>query len=138
MPMTTTEVLAIVAPEVAALGNVSSWVALATESVPAAPWGTVQAKGIAYLAAHLAWTHDVTLRGAANTADSVTTTASGVTSKSAGDLSESYGGTGAAAMASHPTASLDDKALLTTKYGVEFVRLRNSLVRRTPFVAGMP
>ena len=134
MAMTAAEVLALVAPEVSALANAASWLALATEDVPATPWGALRPKGIAYLAAHLAWTMDPTLRGAANDAASVTGGASGVTSRGAGDLSEGYGGAGAAAIASHATASLGDKALATTSYGVRFVALRNQLASRAPQV----
>ena len=134
MAMTAAQVLALIAPEVSALANADDWLTLATESVPVIPWGTLRAKGIAYLAAHLAWTSDPTLRGAANSAASVTAGASGVTSRGTGDWSEGYGAGGAAAVAGHSTASLGDKALATTPYGVEFVRLRNSLAARAPFV----
>lgn len=131
MALTAAQVLALVAPEVNALASADDWLALAEESVPAGPWGTVRSKGIAYLAAHLAWQTDPTLRGAANLASDVFSTG-GVTARSAGDLSESYGGGGVSLPSS---SSLGDAALATTKYGLEFVRLRNSLAARLPFTA---
>ena len=127
--LSTLQILALEAPEVAALAAVADWITSATELVPASPWGTLRARGIAYRAAHMAWTVSPTLRGSANTADSIRVLG-GITAKGAGDLSESYGG-GAGSLGA--TASLGDLSLDSTIYGRMFIELRNQLDTRTPF-----
>ena len=128
--LTSLQILALEAPEVYALATVADWITSATELVPSAPWGTMRARGIAYLAAHMAWETSPTLRGTANTADSIRVLG-GIASKSAGDLSESYSG-GAGSLGS--TATLGDLTLDSTVYGRKFVGLQNKLDARTPFV----
>lgn len=129
MAMTALQILALEAAEVAALANVADWITSAEEQVSALAWGTSRARGVAYLAAHLAWTRSPTLRGA-NTADSIRVLGS-IASKSAGDLSESYGG---AAGSLGANATVGDLALDSTLYGREFIRVRNSLPTKAPLV----
>lgn len=110
--LTASEYFDLVAPELADSGRKDAFLALAElQMASAAKWGNLYYVAQAYLGAHL-------LTGSpddGSAADAV----GAVTNKSAGDLSVARAGHAAAAL------TPGDAALVTTRYGLEYMRLRN-------------
>lgn len=86
-------------------GRIDRLVALATLQVPASRWGDKQELGIAYLVCHMLKVDQQKGKGA-------------VTAEAIGDISRSFGS----------TSSSDDGGFGLTSYGIEFKRLRSTLV----------
>ena len=124
--MTSTEVLTAIAPEVAARVDADTWLVLAAGQLYSVAWGANYTLGVCYLAAHMATLAPLDVDEAAAGA----VVAGPITSKGAGDLSESYG----SATSGVSGITTGDAALMLTKYGREFIRLRNTRAARTATV----
>ncbi len=128
MPSSTAALLLAIAPEVSARADSAVWLEIAAAQLTAAAFGAMYATACCYLAAHLATLSPLTAAASSATAG----TAGAITAKGARDLSESYGST--ASGVSGLTAG--DAALMQTKYGREFIRIRNTRAASSPYVTG--
>ena len=127
MALTTTEMLTLLAPEVAARADADSWLEIAATEISAAAWGSsLYMRAVCLLAAHMATLSPITAAASAATA----TDAGAVTARSAGKTSESYG----AATAGVSALSTEDAMLATTKYGREYLRIRATRYQSGPRV----
>ena len=115
MALSSSDILASVAPEYAADARGDTFLELAASQMNAAAWGNRYAMGAAYLAAHMLTLADE------DAAAGDGATAGAVTGKSAGDLSLSFGAAAGGAV------NARDAYFTTTKYGREFLRLRGGL-----------
>ena len=126
--MTALEALAILAPEVAARADASDLLALAALQMTPSTWGSVYTLALCHLAAHMA-----TLAPTTAAASSASAAVAGpVTAKSTQDRSESYG----SATAGVAGMTLGDAALARTRYGLEYLRLRNTRSATMPNFLG--
>jgi hypothetical protein len=105
------ETLKRIAPEFSERTDLKEWLFQAAANINPEAWGNLYPLGAAYLAAHLL-TQSV---GAAFASGG----AGPITSVREGDLSLSFGSVSAAGKNAYYT---------TTKYGVEFLRMRSSLI----------
>jgi hypothetical protein len=116
--LSSSDILASIAPEYASDARGDTFLELAALQMNATAWGARYPMGAAYLAAHMLTLADED----AEAGDGAT--AGAVTGKGAGDLSISYGGP------SGGSVSATDALYMTTKYGREFLRLRGGLAAR--------
>lgn len=111
-PLSASEYFDGVAPELASDSRKSVMLDLAALQLTSAAWGLLYNLACAYLAAHM-----ITCSPSDGSLASVV---GSETSRSAGNLSIGRGGFGASAM------TTGDAALATTRYGVEFMRIRGT------------
>ena len=114
---TTSEILTMIAPEVAARADADTWISLAGLQMSATVWGNAYQMGVCYLAAHMATLSPLDEDDAADVARD----AGPVTARSTGELSESYGASTAIATGSRTAEEAD---LSTTVYGRRYLALR--------------
>jgi hypothetical protein len=114
---TTSEILTMIAPEVAARADADVWISLAVLQMAPSVWGTVYQMAVCYLAAHMATLAPLDVDDAADAAG----VAGPVTARSTGELSESYGATTAVSTGSRTAEEAD---LSTTVYGRRYLALR--------------
>lgn len=123
---TTLQLLTAIAPQVAARADYAVFLEIAATQMYATAWGDVYAIAACYLAAHLATLSPST----AAAAEASASVAGPLTQESAGDLSRSYG----SATSGVSGIAVSDASLMSTAYGREFIRLRNTRSASAPRV----
>lgn len=109
---TTTELLEAIAPEFSGDSRIETFLEMAAAQLHATAWGSRYAYGVVYLAAHLrTLAPDDDGAGAED--------AGAVTSRTTGKLTEARSGL--------TPRNAEEAALLRTRYGAEFLRLRRGL-----------
>lgn len=112
--MTVVEIMEAIAPELAADSRRDVFITLAASRLTASKFGNLYAQAVAYLAAHL-------MACAPPTTAEATTGA--VVAESTGGMSVTY------AAPTAPTGTATDYT--STKYGVEFLNIRNTRAARS-------
>ena len=112
---TTSEVLTMIAPEVAARADADTWLSLAVTQLTASVWGNVYQMAVCYLAAHMATLAPLDVDDAADAAG----LAGPVTGRATGQRSESYG-----TSTSSGSRTAEEADLSTTVYGRRYLALR--------------